>query len=303
MYSYLKCRKGFVNVFVAILMVIILGCAALAVDVGMLTLEKAKLQNACDAAALAGAQELPDDITEAENKAIKYADENGVPDTEITLIDITEGNRKITVKAERTVSYSFARVLGINQGVVKAQASAENAPINEIGGLRPFGVVDDVFVLNSTVVLELGSWDNVGGNFGSLAFDGSGGDVYRDTVENGSISSWQIGDEVPTQTGNMVGPSRQGISDIINQCTHTPECTSDSYQMDCPRIITVPLIDALDTHGSTTVIIVGFARFFIDEVSNGGSVAITGQFIEEVTVGSSDPSDPDFGVRTVKLTE
>jgi hypothetical protein len=303
MYRLLDNRKGFVSVFVVILMIVLLGCAALAIDVGMLTYEKARLQNACDAAALAGAQELPDDLPAATNKAYYYADENDLPSSEITSIEFTNEDRRITVNAERTVPYSFARVLDMSQGIITAHASAENAPINEMGGLRPFGVVDDIFILNTTVVLELGSWDSVGGNFGSLNFDGSGGDVYRETVEGGSISSWQIGDEVPTQTGNMVGPTKQGIDDIINQCTHIPECTSTSYQLDCPRIITVPLIDALDDHGSSTVIIVGFARFFIDEVSGGGNVAITGQFLEEVTVGSSDPSDPDFGVRTVKLTE
>jgi hypothetical protein len=303
MYRLLDNRKGFVSVLVAVLIVVLFGFAALAIDMGMLVYEKARLQNACDAAALAGAQELPDDTTKAKSKAIEYADKNELSYSEITSIDITEEDRKITVNAERIVPYSFARILGLNQGTTTAQASAENAPINEMGGLRPFGVVDDIFILNTTVVLELGSWDSVGGNFGSLAFDGTGGSVYGDTVEAGSISTWQIGDEVPTQTGNMVGPSTHGIEAIIDQCNHIPACTSDSYQLDCPRIITVPLIDALDDHGSSTVIIVGFARFFIDEVSGGGNVAITGQFLEEVTVGSSDPTDPDFGVRTVKLTE
>ena len=48
---------------VALLLGVLLGFAALVVDVGMMYTEKAKLQNAADAAALAGAQNLPNATT------------------------------------------------------------------------------------------------------------------------------------------------------------------------------------------------------------------------------------------------
>ncbi|NIA06030.1 MAG: hypothetical protein GWP14_00065 [Actinobacteria bacterium] len=51
-------RKGAVIVMVAILLVALLGCAALAVDVGYLYVARAELQRSADAAALAGAQAL-----------------------------------------------------------------------------------------------------------------------------------------------------------------------------------------------------------------------------------------------------
>ena len=54
----LKSEKGVTLVYVALLLVVFLGMAALAVDVGYLMVSKNELQNAADAAALAGASYL-----------------------------------------------------------------------------------------------------------------------------------------------------------------------------------------------------------------------------------------------------
>ena len=51
-------RKGAVIVLVAVLLVVLLGCAALAVDIGYLYVARAELQRTADAAALAGVQAL-----------------------------------------------------------------------------------------------------------------------------------------------------------------------------------------------------------------------------------------------------
>jgi len=52
-------ERGAVMVIFALLLVVMLGMAALVVDVGYATQKKRQLQNAVDAAALAGAQDLP----------------------------------------------------------------------------------------------------------------------------------------------------------------------------------------------------------------------------------------------------
>ncbi len=51
-------RKGAVVVMVAVTLVVLLGCAALAVDIGYLYVARAELQRTADAAALAGAEAL-----------------------------------------------------------------------------------------------------------------------------------------------------------------------------------------------------------------------------------------------------
>ncbi len=54
--------KGAVIVMVAVLLVVLLGCVALAVDIGYLYVARAELQRTADAAALAGAQALGRDV-------------------------------------------------------------------------------------------------------------------------------------------------------------------------------------------------------------------------------------------------
>ena len=55
------------------------------VDVGFLLVEKTSVQNAVDAAALAGAQELPDDANEADQVARDYAEANGLDPDALTV--------------------------------------------------------------------------------------------------------------------------------------------------------------------------------------------------------------------------
>ena len=55
MFKYIRNESGQAMVFVALFLVVLMGFAALAVDVGAMTVQRSKLQNAADAAALAGA--------------------------------------------------------------------------------------------------------------------------------------------------------------------------------------------------------------------------------------------------------
>ena len=97
-------RRGAVAVQVAILMLVLLGFAALTVDVGHLCTVKAELQNAADAAALAGASAFADSnlnvpdktprkkenhpklINLARKRAVAYAAANSA-DTRTVLVD------------------------------------------------------------------------------------------------------------------------------------------------------------------------------------------------------------------------
>lgn len=85
-------------ILVAILFIVLLGFSALVIDYGYLSLQKRELQNAADAAALAGVVDLSlekDDQYEA--TVIKYVKNNSasmkdIPGTEIKNYVITEWN-------------------------------------------------------------------------------------------------------------------------------------------------------------------------------------------------------------------
>ena len=70
-------QRGSALVMVATALVVILGMMALVVDVGALALEKRRLQNACDASALAAARDAYDNgETSARNEAEIYLGKN-----------------------------------------------------------------------------------------------------------------------------------------------------------------------------------------------------------------------------------
>ncbi len=118
-------RRGTVMYFVAGGLVMLMGAAALAVDYGVLVNDKNYLQRVCDAAALAGATKLPE-TDGATNFARMTATQNRFTDDANNDMAITflDADRRIQVEAVRRRSLFFARVLGQNQGVVRAHAIA-----------------------------------------------------------------------------------------------------------------------------------------------------------------------------------
>ena len=78
-------QRGQVMVLFALIAGVLVLFVMLVVDVGFLLVEKSQVQNAVDAAALAGAQELPDDAGQAELVAREYAEANGVDPDGLTI--------------------------------------------------------------------------------------------------------------------------------------------------------------------------------------------------------------------------
>lgn len=127
-------EDGQAFVLIALLMVVLMGFAALGVDVGSAYFTKERLQNAADAAALAGAKDLSN-LTTAEDTAVLYAGKNGMKATvnnTAALGDKVSAKagyggdlNKIEVVCTRTVKYSFAGALGFKQTDVSARAVAQ----------------------------------------------------------------------------------------------------------------------------------------------------------------------------------
>ncbi|WP_323959098.1 pilus assembly protein TadG [Arthrobacter sp. JZ12] len=130
-------EHGAVAVIVAILLVVLLGFAALAVDMGLLYSEKAQLQNGADAGALSIAQACAKDDADPKcsgtsSLAKDLADKNSLDGlSNVQSIDLDLTNRKVTVTADpieagRTdnqVSLYFAGALGMPASSVVAKST------------------------------------------------------------------------------------------------------------------------------------------------------------------------------------
>lgn len=104
---YLGNTQGQVIVLAAGAVFMLTGFATLSIDLGYYTSERQRLQNALDAAALAGAQHLPESVSAATEAASRYAEIN---DPEIETLDITFGclvNSDATGAADRTEIFAL----------------------------------------------------------------------------------------------------------------------------------------------------------------------------------------------------
>lgn len=118
--------------------------------------------------------------------------------------------------------------------------------------------------------------------------DTPGGDEYRDNIAGCVGEVWGIGDWIPVEPGNMIGPTSQGVNDLIaldpdaswNTTTKSVDdsCVDDDPPscpfLRSPRIVAIPIFD-LDiyqtgrTGGRIDIKIVNILGFFIEEMTEG----------------------------------
>ncbi|MTI83678.1 MAG: hypothetical protein FH756_07190 [Firmicutes bacterium] len=319
--SFCKEENGLALVLVAAAMTVILGFAALVVDIGSVYLTRSRLINACDAAALAGAHELDSETgsaLDAMQEATDYLEHNNIIFGEDSF-NIEVNNKTITVESSRTVNYTFARVLGFTSNTVEAKAAAIYGPVSAAGGVTPFAVPDQELVFDKQYVLKEGSGGStddgfrIHGNFGALALGGTGASTYEENLKYGYGGALNvgdmvtIGDAVETEPGNMSGPTYDGVTYRLNQCANG--CTPQNYETDCERVILVPVFDPATLDGGRDdVLIVGFASFLLEEVDGSGDESeVTGTFLQMAPPPDTsyviDPDAPDYGLHAAKLVE
>ena len=297
-------ENGQALVFFVGIFAILLAVMAFVVDVGSVYVEKAKLQNAVDAAALAGAFDLPK-VNDAIISADAYFVSNGYVDVVPTIAPDTDS---VTVTATKQVDYSFAHVVGLNSANVTASATATITPADGVTGVIPVGVVQQTFNVGQEYTLKEGGGDGANGNFGGLdfgsltsfvnsSFKKGGAALFQDLVTKGYDQPIYVGEKVDTEPGAMTGKS----------------FTEN-------KIAFIPIVDSMDVEGKTEVTIIGFAAFKVKSYTKDNKVdieyededgkkqkvkqgVIVGTFEYEVAASSVAGTYTDFGLRNVRLTE
>jgi Flp pilus assembly protein TadG len=121
-------------------------------------------------------------------------------------------------------------------------------------------------------------------------YDGgsTGGDDYRENISTCTGLPVSIGDTLVSENGNMIGPTRQGVNDlialdpnaqwdsgtnsVINSCaTATPSCGAS------PRVVPIPVYDTATYYttkraGLPEFVIVNILGFFIDRMQGNDVV-------------------------------
>jgi Flp pilus assembly protein TadG len=118
----------------------------------------------------------------------------------------------------------------------------------------------------------------------------TGGDVYREWIAQCEPYMVDIGDRLLLEPGNLVGPTKQGMADLIAldpgaRWDSGSQTIVNSAFAESPRIGLVPFFDPTTppTSGRNWVSVVKLGAFFIEGVQGNGDV--TGRFIQITTGG------------------
>lgn len=135
-------ERGQSLVLTVMFLMVLTGMSALVLDAGSWYRADRKLQANADAAALAGAQSLPEDVASAHAIALDYGDRNdgGVDGGNISFSRGVVDDDTITVEAERASPGFFSRVFGLGTVQVRAKAAARSGVPGKARWAAPIAV-------------------------------------------------------------------------------------------------------------------------------------------------------------------
>ena len=304
----LRRESGQAMVFLVFGLAGFIGMAGLVIDGGSWLRSQRQLQTAADAAALAGAQELPLDQTAARDNAATYAQQNHPRPVTTNITFPTPA--EIDVVANTTAPGFFSRIYGavFDEVDVRAHARAGVASPLSLKNVAPIGVhkdfaciVTDPGCFGQTVTMDFEDddvLDPTKSKFGLLDLDrtlGSGAGDMKDWLTDGYPDALPINTFYPPANGE-----KNGIKKELEEAA------------DEQRTLLFPVFDLAQSPDGYRVI--GWAAFVIDEVVkwNGvdspGNHVIEGHFVTFIAsdLAAGNPiTDPatNFGVKVITLTQ
>lgn len=317
----------------------LLGCCAMAVDVGRIMVAGQRAQNSADAGALAGGATLavPDSAI-ANARDVVLANNVNAGEYVVTcnytlgatgndIIYYPPGStvpgfgqlglyaKALLVRCRVPLTYSFGQAVGLRQTTVTKQSLVVRAPI---GGcpIAPMWISHDTpynYGEFQNLLMADGPCTEIPGNFGWLALPAgvsvSWEAVMRgDTLTESDLTALMtnIGATVWGNTGLAVGQWADALNTrILRGSTGIYAAdTFESYLPTNPRIILVPLVTYLTGTGAgATFRVLKFGAFWLDYVNTRGNPkSIGGRFIRYTMPGASmNPLSDDTGLFTYRL--
>jgi hypothetical protein len=309
----MKREHGQAAVLTVLFLTVLLVSAAAVIDVGSWFREDRDTQRIADAAALAGAQALPEDHGMAEDLAIQYGTKNGggVAASNVSFSTTVLQGDTISVELERPAPGFFSKVVGIDSVAVGSTAKARAGVPSAAQWVAPIVVsiehpkvscrgrgvpcFDEGTELGLIDLHRRGS-GNAAGAFGLLNLhQGGGGTPGAD-----ELSSWMAkGFDGLMEPGTyMSAPSA-----LFNSSQMT-----DALNLRTGTEVLFPIYDPpiLGSGSNARYNIIGWIGFYIEDFDNRGSNGtVEGYFTRVIWKGvlSNTATTPNFGVRTVALID
>lgn len=302
-----KSSCGQAYVLTILFLVVLLAMAAAVLDVGSWYRAHRALQATVDAAALAGAQALPEDTGEASALASEYAAKNGGGEMSIAFSTKVFPNDTISVEGKRPAPGFFSKVFGLDSVTVRTDASARAGFPTQVKYVVPI-VVDEkheklqcdpnpcpgLTELKYQHLKNNGSPDG-SGNFGFINLTGDGGvgtSELEEWIENGFDEYLGLG-EYDARTGNQFSSSHIG----------------DVLEARIGDVLLFPIYRKLAGTGTNAKYeIIGWAGFRLTGVDvHGSNELLFGEFVsvtwDGIQAESAGEAPPNFGVKNVSLVD
>lgn len=302
-----KNQRGQATVLSLVFMTVLLGMAALVLDIGSWYRADRATQSTADAAALAGAQGLPD-TAQATTLASQYAAKNGGGLQSVTFSNSLGPNDTINVKIQKPASGIFTKLFGVSSINVGSKASARAALTSQAKYVAPIAVKNTHPMLvgcggpcygpsyETTIPVSKtgapGAFALV--NLANGASGTSGASVLAGWIQNGFQDYLPLGSYF----------SDPGVKFNSNQIQD-----AITSRMAINPVLLFPVYDTLTGTGSNAEYhVIGWAAFHVDSVDkNGNNGNLTGYFENVIWAGldatSGGSTPPDFGVRSVQLVD
>jgi hypothetical protein len=285
-----------------VFMIVLLASAAAVLDVGSWFRADRDTQRVADAAALAGAQALPEDPGQAQGWALDYSGKNGggVAPAGISFSSRMMPNDTINVKLERAAPGFFSKVFGIDSVTVGSKASARAGVPSEARWAAPFAVDEKHPMLQCKPhpcwgeATDLDLKKTGPGAFRVLNIDGSRGGTGTST-----LAVWiQKGyDGYMPLKWYWSDPGAKFDSSNVQNALGLRENTE----------LLFPVYRRVQGQGSNFEYeIIGWAGFYVTRFDlRGNAGKIYGHFTRMIWEGllSTSGASEDFGVRSVALID
>jgi len=297
--------RGQATVLTLVFLVVLLGMAALVLDIGSWYRADRATQSTADAAALAGAQALPSSPTNANTLSLQYVTKNGGGSPSVTFSTKYLTNDTVKVNVTKPAQGVFTKLFGVRTVTVGSHASARASLMDQAKYVAPIGVnilnpklkgttTCPCFGSTNLTVLPLGK-TGAPGAFDLLNIDsshgGTGPSILASWILKGYDGYLSLGDYF-SDAGAKWNSSE--VQNALNARNNTE--------------LLFPVYDIIKGTGAGAqyhvIAWVGFHMTAHEEHGSTGS--ITGWFTEVVWTGIASTSatgQPNLGARVVNLVD
>ena len=300
--------RGQAAVMTIVFLTVLIGASAMSLDVGSWYHAKRALQAEADAAALAGAQALPDFPDDAKAYAIEYADKNGghLDASQITISRDITANDTIKVQISAPAPGFFSKLFGLGSVTVGARAAARADNVGAALRVAPIVVNWKHVKLQchplpcpGPTEIDLADLHDPGSGDAAGAF----GLIDLIQNDNGSVGASDLAAWITQGFDEYMDP---GLYNSVPSSKFNSVQVRDAMAASVGQVLLFPIYKSIVGPGSNAEYdIIGWVGFYVTGFkATGNTGAVYGYFTRRVSGGiqvSPGSTIPDNGVRAVQL--